>query len=422
MQEGFVALLDARGRVRMHSKHIDAQRVIGIVEGTEPGWEFKKTTFTPWGYSIVTAYSVNEVREEITETALSITLFFIAMGLLLGFILVISASGLIQRLKRLHGVADIIRRDKNLTLRTGVSGTDEIGQLGQAFDELLESIQSAFAQVQSASVNLAGGAQSMSKLSHAASLSVKSQEYEIDQVATAMNEMTATVQEVAHSASGAADAANEANTEALTSARVVEQTIAAIHHLSGEVGKTASVIRKLESDSEAIGKVLEVISAIAEQTNLLALNAAIEAARAGEQGRGFAVVADEVRTLASRTHKSTLEIHEMIDQIQSGTREAVAVMHNSQQSVELSVKQAAQAGDSIGAITRAVAAINDMNAQIASASEEQSAVAEEINRNIVNISAEADRSTSSADLSFSESERLAQLADELKSLVAQYRI
>lgn len=211
------------------------------------------------------------------------------------------------------------------------------------------------------------------------------QSSEVDMVATAMNEMAATVQEVARNASSTADATRGADQEVESGQKVVQTTIAAIEELASRVEEAVEVIAKLALDSEQIGGVVEVIRGIAEQTNLLALNAAIEAARAGEQGRGFAVVADEVRTLASRTQSSTDEIQQMIQKLQDAAGQAVSVMEQGQKAAQDSVEHASKAGDSLQSITQAVDTITAMTNQIATAAEEQSAVAEEINRNIVNI-------------------------------------
>lgn len=212
------------------------------------------------------------------------------------------------------------------------------------------------------------------------------QQSETDQVATAMNEMAATVQEVAHSAEQAASASYNAKSEVDNGKRVMNEIITHTNALAKEVEEASRVIHDVENHSNQIGAILQVIQDIAEQTNLLALNAAIEAARAGDQGRGFAVVADEVRTLAQRTQESTEEIHNMITQLQNGSKEAVSVMENGREQAGTSVNNAAHGGELLNTISEAINTITDMNTQIASAAEEQSAVAEEINRNITNIS------------------------------------
>ncbi len=230
------------------------------------------------------------------------------------------------------------------------------------------------------------------------------------------------MQEVARNASSASQAAQEADGEAGNGKQVVSASIDAINALAGEVEKAAEVIDKLETDSENISKVLDVIKGIAEQTNLLALNAAIEAARAGEQGRGFAVVADEVRTLASRTQQSTEEIHEIIERLQADAESAVQVMNTGRGQAQSSVEQAAHAGESLERIAKAVTTISDMNAQIASAAEEQTAVAEEINRNIVGITQAGQESAQGAQQTATSSEELAKLAARLQGLVSQFRV
>ncbi|WP_375162922.1 methyl-accepting chemotaxis protein [Pseudomonas sp. LS44] len=208
-----------------------------------------------------------------------------------------------------------------------------------------------------------------------------------DQVATAMHEMSATAQEVARHAAEAARAADDADHSAQQGEQVMQATIHTITGMRGEIANTAEVIRQLESDSGRIGKVLEVIRGIAEQTNLLALNAAIEAARAGEQGRGFAVVADEVRHLAQRTAESTAEINQIIDTVQNGAVNAVRAIESGQSRSEQGVTQVMEAGAMLQRITTAVEAIRDMNRQIATAAEEQTSVAEDISRNLTEITA-----------------------------------
>jgi len=251
---------------------------------------------------------------------------------------------------------------------------------------------------------------------------VRTQRGEIDQVATAMNEMSATVQEVARNAEQAAHAAQNADQCAKSGALVATEAMGGIDALVSEVERSAGAIHELEAESENIGMVLDVIKGIAEQTNLLALNAAIEAARAGEQGRGFAVVADEVRTLASRTQKSTQEIHHMIERLQAGASNAVRVMEAARGKGKLGVEQVERAAESLAEIAGAVATINDMNTQIASAAEEQSAVAEEINRNVVNISHGSVQSARGTEQAALASGELARLATDLHQLVAQFKV
>ncbi len=249
---------------------------------------------------------------------------------------------------------------------------------------------------------------------------IQQQQGETDQVATAINEMAASVQEVAHNAQNAADAADKANAEAQAGRRVVSDTGAAIGRLATEVEQAATVIRQLEERSNDISSVLDVIRGIADQTNLLALNAAIEAARAGEQGRGFAVVADEVRTLASRTQQSTQEIHSMIEKLQEGARSAVAVMSRSGEEAANSVEQAGKAVTALENITRGVTTITDMSAQIATAVEEQSAVGDEINRNITSIRLVADDNAETGAQSEHAAQGVAELAQGMNRLAGQF--
>lgn len=269
----------------------------------------------------------------------------------------------------------------------------DLGDIASAFAGYTDKVQKIVDQITAKTDECTSGLASGGS-SDNASLFMKQKE-EVDKVATAMNEMSATVHEVARNATEAAEAAQQADAETRTGKSVVSQAIEAIDLLASEVESAAQVIHKLEQDSDEIGAVLDVIRGIAEQTNLLALNAAIEAARAGEQGRGFAVVADEVRTLAQRTQQSTQEIQNMIERLQSGSQDAVKAMEQGKNRAQAGVTQAAEAGTSLETIAAAVSTISDMNTQIATAAEEQSVVAEEINLNINSISDMSDKMSAS---------------------------
>ena len=310
----------------------------------------------------------------------------------------------------------------DLTVTLPVKSNDEIGSLSKAVNSFVNSLKSMIQSIASEVNNLTSSSSDLRDFSAEQSMRSETQRNETTQVATAIEEMTATVQEVARNATSAANAAGEADTAAVKGKDVVSGTVSSINSLASEVENAADVIDKLRQDSQNIGTVLDVIKGIAEQTNLLALNAAIEAARAGEQGRGFAVVADEVRTLASRTQESTQEIQEMIERLQSRSSDAVNVMEQGRQRAEKTVEQAALAGESLDAITKAVASINEMNTLIAAAAEEQSAVSEEINKNVVNINDLADDSVNGAQKTTTESEALAALAQRLHDLVSQFKV
>ncbi|WP_374287017.1 methyl-accepting chemotaxis protein [Pseudomonas fluvialis] len=283
-------------------------------------------------------------------------------------------------------------------------------------------VQHSLQELAGAVEQLAAAAEQTAQVSHQTSDGIRRQQLETDQVATAMHEMSATVQDVAGNAASAAQAAEQADQQAESGKRVVQQTIEAIDGLASEVEHAATVIHELEANSGSISSVVDVIRSIADQTNLLALNAAIEAARAGEQGRGFAVVADEVRSLASRTQQSTSEIQAMIEKLQQGANRAVDVMQSSCDKAQRGKEQVASAGHMLEQISAAVATINDMNAMIASAAEEQSSVAEEINRNVTSVSQIAEETSDASRQNVATSTQLASLASQLQKVVQRYRL
>ncbi|GAB6041332.1 methyl-accepting chemotaxis protein [Endothiovibrio diazotrophicus] len=296
----------------------------------------------------------------------------------------VAVQGLMRPLSRAAAEARAVVDDP-LARYVYTGRGDEVGQLLLAFKMLRSEAGALVGRISDTSHALTGNAEQLAATVELSNQGTRQQHAETDQVATAVNQMTASIQEVATNARLTSEAADAASGEAAAGKAVVGRTTDSIRRLAGEVERAAGVIQRLEGDSAAISSVLDVISGIAEQTNLLALNAAIEAARAGDQGRGFAVVADEVRTLATRTHDSTEEIQTMIERLQGAAREAVAVMGAGRAQADESVARASDAAASLDAITDAVARITEMSAQIAVAVNEQSTVAEEVNRSITTI-------------------------------------
>ncbi|WHS60765.1 methyl-accepting chemotaxis protein [Pseudomonas sp. G2-4] len=299
---------------------------------------------------------------------------------------------------------------------------DELGQLQRSMQSMTVGLRQLIGGISEGVTQIASAAEQLSAVTEQTSAGVNSQKVETDQVATAMHEMTATVQEVARNAEEASEAAVAADQQAREGEKVVGEAIAQIERLALEVGNSTAAMGDLKRESDKIGSVLDVIKSVAQQTNLLALNAAIEAARAGEAGRGFAVVADEVRSLAQRTQKSTEEIEQLIVGLQSGTEQVATIMDNSRSLTDNSVELTRRAGGSLENITRTVSAIQSMNQQIAAAAEQQSAVAEEINRSVLNVRDVSEQTASSSEETAASSAELARLGVHLQTLVGRFRV
>ncbi|MCW6057486.1 methyl-accepting chemotaxis protein [Pseudomonas sp. 17] len=310
----------------------------------------------------------------------------------------------------------------DLSRNLNVDRKDELGKLQATIQRMTVSLRELVGGIRDGVTQIASAAEELSAVTEQTSAGVNSQKVETDQVATAMHEMTATVQEVARNAEEASEAAVTADRQARDGERVVNEAIAQIERLASAVGNSSEAMGALKQESDKIGSVLDVIKSVAEQTNLLALNAAIEAARAGEAGRGFAVVADEVRSLAQRTQKSTEEIEALIARLQSGTQQATTVMDSSRELSTSSVELTRRAGGSLANITKTVSSIQAMNQQIAAAAEEQSATAEEINRSIINVRDVSEQTSAASEETAASSVELARLGNHLQVLVSRFTV
>ena len=345
------------------------------------------------------------------------------VGGIVCLLMIIFFPGLITNPLRelLQRIRDIADGEGDLTQRVVVHSNDELGQLSRAVNAFLEQLQTLIRQVAESTLQVASAAEEMSAIASGQEKLVNEQYMAVDQDSTAATEMSAAIHEVADNAHSTADAAREADRQGHAAADVVSATMSDLRRLAADVEEAAGVINNLEQDTDKIGGVLSVIEGIAEQTNLLALNAAIEAARAGEQGRGFAVVADEVRALAARTQDSTRDIQQMIQKLQSGTGQAVAVMQRGAELAGQSVEKAGATETSLSETSASVMRINEMAAQIAAACEEQSQTTEDIARNISGIRDLSNQSAQSSQESRDASNALARLASALQEQVGRFK-
>ncbi len=370
--------------------------------------------FAPWGWIIGSGLYLDDIDTifwlHTEHLGLGIAAI-VAVLLALSLLILATLTGPLGRLREVIGA---VRDSGNLSHRASIRQDDEVGIMAGAFDALLERFQQFISDVRGVMHTLTDAGQRLKQLTEENDREVVQAQARSAAVTSAIQDMTHTVAQVAQDATAAADAARLAEQETATGRKVVDATVTAIDALALEIDAATQVIQQLSTDSENIGKVLEVIRSVAGQTNLLALNAAIEAARAGEQGRGFAVVADEVRTLASRTQESTRDIQHIIETLQLRCQEAVRAMASSRGQSQVSVEQATQAGVSLATITEAVAQISSMNSRIAHTAEEQSAMVAEINRNLRDIALEIARSAACAHRTTDAGDELRDLAQMLE--------
>nr|WP_145255170.1 methyl-accepting chemotaxis protein [Pseudomonas sp. SJZ131] len=368
---------------------------------------------------------IAETNQEATDQYSSsfnlvITLLIFATGLTVLFAWLLTNS-ITKPIANALGAAEEIA-EGNLTRPIIVDGEDEAGRLLAAMAKMQEKLRDTLQRISGSATQLASAAEELNSVTDESARGLTQQNNEIEQAATAVNEMTSAVEEVARNAVSTSEASKNATTSAGDGRDLVQETVSAIERMSADVQSTATLIGDLANESRDIGKVLDVIRGLADQTNLLALNAAIEAARAGEAGRGFAVVADEVRALAHRTQQSTSEIERMIGSIQSGTEHAVDSMRNSTERAESTLSIARGAGLSLDTINTAIVEINERNLVIASAAEEQAQVAREVDRNLVNIRDLSVQSATGANQTSAASNELSRLALDLNNMVGRFSL
>lgn len=370
--------------------------------------------------------SARETKQEIRSSSQNVVLWseslIILSGLFVGLFVWLSLKrGFVLPLESINQHLTALTQG-NFKNRLQLNQQGEIGHLNTNLDLLQQSILDMLTTLKNSSTTLTSSSIQLNQTAKQIAKATQDTHTSTDQMATALHQMSSTVQEVANNASNAADAANVADSSARKGLVVMEGTIKSINELSSEMDNVSSAMNRLETETGRIGSVLDVIKSVADQTNLLALNAAIEAARAGEQGRGFAVVADEVRSLAKRTQESTAQIQQIIEAVQNGANTAMQAMHSSQTKTQNTIEMANQAGQAINAITTAVTRIQTMNTEIATAAEEQSYAAEEINRHVVRIVSLVENTNEQAQQSTQIAQSLDNSSNQLERQIACFKV
>ncbi|MBB1124856.1 Cache 3/Cache 2 fusion domain-containing protein [Thiospirillum jenense] len=424
LTQGLLIVLDDKQRIRMYSRHADEALVKTIVNDKPDTWLIETRTFAPWNYTLLAAIPKTEINTTIySQIHIGwIIVLGLAVGLVMMMLLTVSIGRLVVRpiVDATQLASDIAKG--RLDYQIHYHSNDEIGQLIQALHQMQIVLRCFVTDVTKTSQYMNTATSDLSQTTEETMQGATEQLHSTDQVAMAMTRMTTTVNEVAHHAEQAAAATQAADLETKHGLEITQTAVQSIQNLASNMLLAGNEMHELTEHSTRIGSVIDVIRGIAEQTNLLALNAAIEAARAGEQGRGFAVVADEVRTLASRTQDATKEIRSMIELLQAGAQQAETRVYDGQEQAQASVAQAEQVAVSLDQITSTVKGIHTMNEHIANAAKQQTTVAENVNNNLQHITQIADNTNIKAQRAVTAVTQLNELSSQLQHVVHRYHI
>lgn len=423
-KEALANCFNVQDKLRQASRNSQDAGLLDLVNGDLRRYSDQMATILQWLVDLNKQDSDAAVSASLNEyiSARNIIITVITLTGIMTFLLaIILTRSIVRPLEEAVQAAESVA-EGDLTQTVNPQGRDEVSRLQQALKTMQINLRDTLQQITSSATQVASAAEELNAVTEEGSRSLQQQNSEIEQAAAAVNEMTAAVEEVAKNAVSTSTASTQSSTSASDGRRRVRETVVAIEEMNKDIGIAAEQIRDLATQTNDIEKVLEVIRAIAEQTNLLALNAAIEAARAGEAGRGFAVVADEVRALAHRTQQSTQEIEVMVIGIQQGSSQAVQSMHNNSMRAKATLNAAQSAGDALEDITQSVSLISDRNLVIASAAEEQAQVSREVDRNLMNIRDLSLQSSAGASQTNSASHELSRLAIGLNQMVGRFKI